>query len=184
MSDRDRVHPEALEARLPEALEARLPQALEARLLEALRPVAGDDAAMPAIDAATVRARLHKRIRASAAITTIQAGDGEWAPFSSKVSIKVLRRDVDTQSYLLRLEPGAVLLPHVHGHDEECMVLEGEVRIGELLVRQGAYHLAPKGVPHEPIRSEHGALLFLRGAIPAAKQVRWGRAAIHALTGR
>lgn len=29
-----------------------------------------------------------------------------------------------------------------------------------------------------------GALLFLRGAIPAVGQVRWGRAALHALTGR
>ena len=29
-----------------------------------------------------------------------------------------------------------------------------------------------------------GAVLFLRGAIPSAGQVRWGRAAIHALTGR
>ena len=36
----------------------------------------------------------------------------------------------------------------------------------------------------EPIHSESGALLFLRGAIPAARQVRWGRAAVHALTGR
>jgi hypothetical protein len=64
------------------------------------------------------------------------------------------------------------------------MVLEGEVSIGDLIVRQGAYHLAPKGVAHDPICSESGALLFLRGAIPDAKQVRWGRAAAHALTGR
>ena len=64
------------------------------------------------------------------------------------------------------------------------MVLEGEVRIGTMTVRQGAYHLAPAGVPHEPISSETGALLFLRGAIPAARQVRWGRAAVRALTGR
>jgi len=76
------------------------------------------------------------------------------------------------------------VLPHVHGQDEECMVLEGEVRIGDLVVRAGAYHLAPRGVAHEPISSEHGALLFLRGAIPAAGQVRWGRAALRALTGR
>ena len=64
------------------------------------------------------------------------------------------------------------------------MVLEGEVRIGDLVVRQGSYHLAPAGVPHEPISSESGALLFLRGAIPRASQVRWGRAAVRAITGR
>jgi len=159
-----------------------LPPALVAKLLDAAQP----DPAHPldAIDAATIRERVFKRIRSTRDLTTIQAAEGEWAPFSPKVSIKVLRRDVDTQSYLLRLEPGAVLLPHVHDHDEECMVLEGEVRIGDLVVRQGAYHLAPRGVVHEPIVSEGGALLFLRGAIPAASQVRWGRAARHALTGR
>ncbi len=159
-----------------------LPRALKAALLDAMQPVA--ERPLDAIDAAALRERVLKRIRVAPALTTIQANEGDWASFSPKVSIKVLRRDGDTQSYLLRLEAGAVVLPHVHGHDEECMVLEGEVRIGELVVRQGAYHLAPRGVAHEPIRSERGALLFLRGSIPAARQVRWGRAAVHALTGR
>lgn len=157
-----------------------LPPALVAKVVDAL----GADPPLDPLDAATIRGRLLQRIRASQALTTIQADEGEWEPFVPKVQIKVLRRDVHTQSYLLKLDPGAVLLPHVHGEDEECMVLEGEVRIGNLVAKAGAYHLAPKGVPHEPIRSETGALLFLRGAIPAAGQVRWGRAAMHFLTGR
>ncbi|MEO8137941.1 MAG: hypothetical protein ABI831_28685 [Betaproteobacteria bacterium] len=68
--------------------------------------------------------------------------------------------------------------------NQRKLLLEGEVRIGTLLVKAGAYHLAPRGVPHEPISAEFGALLFLRGAIPAVNQVRWGRAAMRALTGR
>ena len=159
-----------------------IPREFEAYLVGAMQAPA--DAPLSPIDIATIRERLHRRIRASTAITTVQPEDGDWQPFSPKVTIKILRRDVHTQSYLLKLEPGAVLLPHVHGQDEECMVLEGEVRIGDLVVRQGAYHLAPKGIAHEPIRSEAGALLFLRGAIPSAGQVRWGRAAVHALMGR
>ena len=129
-----------------------LPPALERRLLEAAQP--DPTYALDPLDAATMRERLLQRIRASAALTTIQPEEGEWSRFSPKISIKVLRRDVGTQSYLLRLEPGAVLLPHVHDQDEECMVLEGEVRIGDLVVRQGAYHVAPAGVVHEPIVSE------------------------------
>ncbi|MEO8754249.1 MAG: cupin domain-containing protein [Casimicrobiaceae bacterium] len=162
--------------------ERTLPEALERQLLEALQP----DAVHPldAFDATTLRERLSRRLRSTSTLTTIQPDDGEWTRFSPKVSIKVLRRDVDTQTYLLRLEPGAVVLPHVHDLDEECMVLEGEVRIGELVVRQGAYHLAPAGLAHDPISTETGALLFLRGAIPDARQVRWGRAAVHAITGR
>ena len=138
-----------------------LPPALEARLLEATQPDPGHK--LEAMDAATIRERVLKRIRSTPALTTIQADEGEWAPFSPKVSIKVLRRDVETQSYLLRLEPGAVVLPHIHDQD---------------------FHMAPKGVVHDPICSEFGALLFLRGAIPSASQVRWGRAAAHALTAR
>jgi quercetin dioxygenase-like cupin family protein len=149
-----------------------LPPRLTSLLVDALGRAPAP--ALDALDAATIRERIVKRIRASKGLTTIQANEGEWESFSPKVKIKVLHRDVDTQSYLLRLEPGAVVLPHVHGQDEECMVLEGEVRIGDLVVSAGAYHLAPRGVPHEPISSEHGALLFLRGSIPAARQVRWG----------
>jgi quercetin dioxygenase-like cupin family protein len=160
------------------------PDVLPPRLARLLVDSLGSEGALDPLDAATIRERIVKRIRASQGLTTIQATDGERESFSTKVKIKVLHRDVNTQSYLLRLEPGAVVLPHVHGQDEECMVLEGEVRIGDLVVSAGAYHLAPRGVPHEPISSEHGALLFLRGSIPAARQVRWGRAALHALTGR
>ena len=159
-----------------------IPPRLEALLVDSLE--AEPNASLDAVDAATIRERVLKRVRASQGLTTIQADEGMWESFSPKVRIKVLHRDVDTQSYLLKLEPGAVVLPHVHGQDEECMVLEGEVRIGNLVVKAGAYHLAPRGVPHEPISSETGALLFLRGSIPAARQVRWGRAALHALTGR
>jgi len=82
----------------------------------------------------------------------------------------------------LKLEPGAAVVPHDHPVDEECLVLEGEARIGELVVRAGDYHLAPRGKPHGMITSEHGALLFLRGAVPHASQVRWlSRDAVLAL---
>ena len=147
-----------------------LPPVLEARLLEAIQP--DPLHSLGATDAAAMHARVLKRISSTQGLTTIQADEGKWAPFSSRVSIKVLRRDTDTQTYLLRLEPGAVLHPHIHGLDEECLVLEGEVRFGDMVVKQGAYHLAPRGVAHESIRSEFGALLFLRGAIPAASHAR------------
>lgn len=104
---------------------------------------------------------------------TVRADEGEWRPFLPKVQIKVLRREEDILTYLLKLEPGAALVPHEHPVDEECLVVEGEARIGDLLVRAGDYHLAPRGKPHGMIRSETGAVLFLRGAVPKAGQVRW-----------
>lgn len=139
-------------------------------LFDALKP-----APMAAMRAAALRSRLLSRAKAARTpqLDTIRAAEGSWKPFLPKVAIKVLRREAGIQTYLLRLDPGGVLLPHEHPEDEECIVLEGEVRIGDVVATQGDYHLAPKGVDHEAIVSDKGALLFLRGANPAASQVRW-----------
>jgi anti-sigma factor ChrR (cupin superfamily) len=80
----------------------------------------------------------------------------------------VLHHDGDTLSYLLRLEAGAALPAHRHPQDEECLVLEGEMHIGELVVPTGGYHLGRKGVLHDRLTSPAGALIFLRGAVPDA----------------
>jgi len=143
---------------------------VEQALFEALKP-----APMPAERAAMQKSRLLSRARAGRTpqLDTVHAADGDWKPFLPKVAIKVLRREAGVQTYLLRLDPGAVLLPHEHPQDEECVVLDGEVRIGHIVASRGDYHLAPKGVDHDAIVSDQGALLFLRGAIPAASQVRW-----------
>jgi quercetin dioxygenase-like cupin family protein len=63
------------------------------------------------------------------------------------------------------MEPGAVLPPHEHPADEECLVLEGEIEFGEIVARAGDYHMAPEGVPHGHTRSPKGGLMFVRGGI-------------------
>ena len=84
---------------------ATIPPRLEALLVDSLEPE--PNVKLDAIDAATIRERVLNRVRASKGLTTIQADEGVWESFSPKVRIKVLHRDVNTQSYLLRLEPGA-----------------------------------------------------------------------------
>lgn len=156
----DKPLPDPVQDAFLEAIEPAFPppskvQAIKRRLMERVA------AEQPALDAET------------AGLITVKADEGEWKPFLPKVAIKVLRREADTLTYLLRLDPGAALLPHEHPQDEECIVLAGEARIGDLTVRPGDYHCAPAGRPHGVIRSDTGATLFLRGAIPAAGQVRW-----------
>ncbi len=153
-------------------------------LLDAVKPQFPDSNRVQAI-----KQRLIQRVQAERLVSesgargllTVRANEGDWKTFLPKVSIKVLRREQDTLTYLLKLEPGAALLPHEHPQDEECIVLSGEARIDDLVVHAGDYHCAYAGKPHGVISSEQGAVLFLRGAVPAANQVRWSVSALAAL---
>jgi quercetin dioxygenase-like cupin family protein len=97
---------------------------------------------------------------------TVGADDGQWQPFGPGLTLKVLHESDGIMSYLVRLAPGARLPAHRHPIDEECVVLEGSLRIGELEVGTGGFHLGRQDVLHMPIVSEQGALIFLRGATP------------------
>ncbi|MBL8342479.1 MAG: cupin domain-containing protein [Rubrivivax sp.] len=123
--------------------------------------------------AARVKKRLLRRIAADSTPrhATLAPAEGPWLPFGAGITMKVLHRDGDTLSYLLRLAPGAALPAHRHPQDEECLVLEGEMRIGELAIPAGGYHLGRKGVLHDRLTSPGGALIFLRGAVPEAAAV-------------
>lgn len=98
---------------------------------------------------------------------TVHEHEGEWINIKPKVSIKPLSLDraAGTRSFLMRLDAGAQWPAHEHSVDEECIVLHGDISIGDLTITQGDYHLAPKGVRHEQFTSKQGALLFLRAGI-------------------
>ena len=117
-----------------------------------------------------VKTRLLRRIAADTTgrHLTEPPRDAGWQPFGAGVSIKVLHEDGGVMSYLLRLAPGAALPAHRHPVDEECVVLEGEVQIGALRVGAGGFHLGRRDVLHDSLRSDGGALVFLRGAVPEA----------------
>ena len=103
---------------------------------------------------------------------TIDGDAGDWQPFLDGVAIKVLREHAGVLSYLLRLDPGAVLPAHRHPDDEECVVLHGRLRVGSAIeIGPGGYHLAHRGALHAPISTASGATIFLRGAVPDAGQL-------------
>jgi len=100
---------------------------------------------------------------------TIDAEQGDWQPFGAGVEIKVLCEHAEGLSYLLRLAPGATMPAHRHPVDEECIVLEGWLRVGTRIeIGPGGYHLAHRGALHATISTRTGATIFLRGAVPEA----------------
>jgi quercetin dioxygenase-like cupin family protein len=123
--------------------------------------------------ARSIRRRLMDRVADTDATHLTIAGDeGDWQPFVDGVQIKVLREQAGVLSYLLRLTPGARLPPHRHPLDEECIVIEGSLRVGtHAAFGPGSYHLAHGGALHPTIGTDTGATIFLRGAVPHADQI-------------
>ena len=115
-----------------------------------------------------MRRRLLERVAdAEDSHLTIASDQGEWQPFGDGVAIKVLNECDGVLSYLLRLAPGASLPAHRHPLDEECVVLDGRLRVGSRIeVGPGGYHLAHQGALHASITTLNGATIFLRGAVP------------------
>lgn len=129
-------------------------------------------AATPA-QARAIRRRLLERVAdTDDSHLTVPPGAVGWQPFGDGVQIKVLHGHAGLLSYLLKLAPGARLEAHRHPADEECVVLEGVLKVGSRVeVGPGGYHLARAGSLHAPISTETGATLFLRGAEPHVDQL-------------
>jgi hypothetical protein len=90
----------------------------------------------------------------------------DWWTLSPGVEVKNLRGREDVLSMLVRMQPGAVLGDHGHRLEEDCLMLGGEIFLGDILLRADDYHLAPVGARHVNGYSEVGGLLFVHGALP------------------
>ncbi|MGF1475493.1 MAG: cupin domain-containing protein [Geminicoccaceae bacterium] len=95
---------------------------------------------------------------------TVRAQEGRWRKLKGGVEKKDLFSDPKTgqHTFLLRLAPGATLPRHDHARAEECLVLEGAIRVAGLEIGVGDYHVALPGSVHEEIFSIEGALILLR----------------------
>lgn len=99
---------------------------------------------------------------------TIAADSGEWHDWQQGAAIKPLFSADGAASVLLRLDAGArvTLAPATAGR--ECLLLTGDVFVGDILVRQGEYQVAQvaqveKGSEVSELYSDTGALLFIHG---------------------
>jgi hypothetical protein len=96
---------------------------------------------------------------------SMTAGEGEWIEIQTGVFQKDLWTDGTVASRFFRLNAGTHMDGHYHTLDEECMMLSGDIFLGDILVQEGDYHMAPTGTEHLEIFSDTGALLYVRGAV-------------------
>jgi len=119
-----------------------------------------------------VKDRLRRRLLHRVAVTaqdhaimrTVRAEDGLWRRIAPGAEMKALYQDGRSHAFLIRLEPGATLPAHPHAADEECLVLEGEMHLGDLKFRAGDFHVARAGSAHGTVFSPSGGLVYVRSA--------------------
>jgi len=105
--------------------------------------------------------------------TTIRDNEG-WQTLAPGISVKLLCVDTlaHTKSFLLKAAPGMSMPGHSHHGYEECLVLEGEFRIGDLQLKAGDFHGASAGSVHGESRTESGVLVYLKSALEDYPEVR------------
>jgi quercetin dioxygenase-like cupin family protein len=96
------------------------------------------------------------------------AAKADWRPTAVPgVSMRVLGVDRPKNQYtaLVRMTPGSAYPGHTHGGGEGCLVLEGDLRIGDDVMHAGDYQFAPAGSRHGVQSTEHGCLLLITSAL-------------------
>jgi quercetin dioxygenase-like cupin family protein len=99
---------------------------------------------------------------------TARASAARWQRMSPHIERRVLCQWGREAALLYRVQPGAGVPQHGHGHDEECLLLAGELFLDDLLLRDGDYQLAPAGTHHEGVSTDTGALVYAHGDIELA----------------
>ena len=135
-------------------------ETVERALSEALTPIPLEPSR-----SAPLRSRLLARVaKARAAgegFIRVPLSQADWQHMLPGVRVHHL--DPERRAVMIELAPGASLPFHRHHEDEECVVLRGDVRLGEIVVHPGDYHLAPADSRHGRVTSHEGALFYLRG---------------------
>jgi putative transcriptional regulator len=74
-------------------------------------------------------------------------------------------RERNQLTALVRIEPGRSYPAHHHGGPEECLVLEGDLRVGETVLGPGDYQRATAGSRHGVQSTERGCLLLITASL-------------------
>jgi quercetin dioxygenase-like cupin family protein len=100
---------------------------------------------------------------------SVFSGEGGWVEIQHGLYQKDLWTDGTIASRFFRIAAGARVAGHYHSLDEECMVLSGDIFLGDILLQEGDYHIAPADTEHLELFSDTGALLYIRGAASSAE---------------
>lgn len=94
---------------------------------------------------------------------TVRDADAGWPPFAPGIQRRVLWQRDGQAAMLYCAQPGAQVPQHSHGHDEECLMVQGELFLDDLLLQPGDYQLAPAGTGHRITETDTGVVIYAHG---------------------
>lgn len=95
--------------------------------------------------------------------TLVRDVEAGWPEFAPGIRRRVLWAGGGQAALLYRADPGASVPNHSHGHDEECLMVQGELFLDDVLLQQGDYQLAPAGTGHRITETDIGVVLYAHG---------------------
>ncbi len=99
---------------------------------------------------------------------TVRDAQAGWPEFAPGIRRRVLWAHEGQAALLYLAQPGASVPTHAHRHDEECLMVQGELFLDDVLLQEGDYQLAPAGTSHGITETDTGVVLFAHGDLDLA----------------
>jgi len=94
---------------------------------------------------------------------TVRDAEAGWPDYAPGIRRRVLWQQGGQAALLYHADPGAAVPGHTHGHDEECLMVQGELFLDDLLLQEGDYQLAPAGTGHRITETDTGVVIYAHG---------------------
>jgi anti-sigma factor ChrR (cupin superfamily) len=123
---------------------------------------------------ATLYANIESRLSTSQVelpgTITRRHGSGEWIDMSPGLKIKVMHEipRLKRFTFMAWLQPNAEYADHDHEQDEEIYMIEGELIIGDIILKPGDFHIAKAGKHHPVHRTMTGCICLITQAMDNA----------------
>ncbi len=94
---------------------------------------------------------------------TVWDAQAGWPDYAPGIQRRVLWQHNGQAAMLYYAQPGMQVPHHQHGHDEECLMVQGDLFLDDELLQLGDYQLAPAGSGHHTTTTDTGAVLYAHG---------------------
>jgi quercetin dioxygenase-like cupin family protein len=101
-------------------------------------------------------------------ILTVKDSADNWPDYAPGIKRRVLWHSNGLAAMLYLTQPHANVPLHSHLHDEECLMVQGELYLDDTLLLEGDYQLATAGSRHQITQTETGVVLFAHGDVDLA----------------